>query len=92
MLLIYDHRLDAYVGERLTVPRWLFDQAVEELVEGGEDEGKACARLLDEREWAGVEGVERAQLCLHCREPLSRPRRFCGAVCEAAFVAAAHGG
>jgi hypothetical protein len=86
MHLVFDSRIDAYVGECLAVPRWLFDEAVAELVEGGETESAALARLLDEREWIDVESVEPAQLCLHCRTAIARPRRFCDAVCEAAFV------
>lgn len=55
MLLIYNPDSDRYEGSEVNVPRWLFDDCVDELVEGGVSERDARIRLLDEAEWANVE-------------------------------------
>ena len=92
MMLIFDHTIDRYVGEFFTVTAEAYDAGVDELVEGGMDEGEAHAKLLDESEWAedmeGVALVSTGPLCLHCRRRLPVPQtRFCGVVCEASFYA-----
>lgn len=87
MLFVYNHGTDCYEGERLAVPAALMDDAVAELVKGGELEHIARLLLLDEAEWSDdIEGVELVSLCLHCRRPLGEGReRFCDVVCEAGF-------
>jgi len=91
VLLIYNPDSDSYEGPEASVPRWLFDEAVDELVEGGLSEAAARSRLLDESEWSNVEGVEDlAPRCLHCRVEVAPGRRFCSVVCEAAFIADVH--
>ena len=86
-MLIYHPSTDRYLGQWLAVPRPLFDRAMAALIAGGVQAGQARTRLLDERAWEGIEGVEPAQLCGHCRAAISRPRQFCDVLCEAAFVA-----
>jgi hypothetical protein len=90
MLFIFDAARGLYVGELLTVTPEAYDDLVDELVEGGMDEGEARARLLDESEWApdmeGVELIPGPRLCLQCRRPLGPTQtRFCDVVCEAGF-------
>jgi hypothetical protein len=90
MLLIFDTSRDLYVGELLTVTPEAYDAMVDDLVEGGMDEGEAHARLLDESEWSpdmeGVEALRDWPLCLQCRRPLwPTQTRFCDVVCEAGF-------
>jgi hypothetical protein len=89
-MLIFDATRDLYVGELLTVTPEAYNDMLEELVEGGMDEGEARARLLDESEWApdmeGVEFITGPRLCLQCRQPLpAELTRFCDVVCEAGF-------
>ena len=91
-MLIFDHTIDRYVGEFFTVTVEAYDAGVDELVEGGMDEGEAHAKLLDESEWSedmeGVALIGTGPLCLQCRRPLPVPQtRFCGVVCEASFYA-----
>jgi len=87
--LSYNPATDRYEGNRIAVPRGLFDACVAELVEGGMAAPRARAFLLDEHEWSDdIVGVELLdlRLCLHCRGLLEPPQqRFCDAVCEAAF-------
>ncbi len=91
MLLIYNAESDCYEGERLSVPRWLWDEAVDELVEGGMDDAAARRLLLEESEWLDVEGTDLLPLCLHCRKPLAPGLKFCDVLCEASFIAEVNG-
>lgn len=91
MGLFYRVERDAYDGERVSVPRWLFDEAVAELVEGGMTDAAARSRLLEECEWIDVEGTALLPLCLHCRSPLPLGWQFCNVLCQAAFIVDVHG-
>jgi hypothetical protein len=89
-MLIFDAARGLYVDELLTVTPDAYDDLVDELIEGGMDEGEARARLLDESECApdmeGVEFVPGPRLCLQRRRPLLPTlTRFCDVVCEAGF-------
>jgi hypothetical protein len=90
----YNPATDRYEGDCIAVPQPVFEDAVLELVEGVMADREAWALLLDEREWSDdIGGVERLdiRLRLHCRRQLPPPQqRYCDAVCEAGFYAAAH--
>ena len=89
MTLVYDTQSDNFVGPTVHVPRWPFDEAIEDLVEGGLSEDMARMPLLNETEWAeGKDTEPLAARCMQCRQPLGESRRhLCDAVCEASFYA-----
>ncbi|MHB8577268.1 MAG: hypothetical protein ACYDCQ_18300 [Dehalococcoidia bacterium] len=89
MSLRYDHQSGRYLGERLSIPEWVFVNRLQQLLVKGWEPNDALEQLLKESIWsAGVDGVtllDRNPACRNCGAPLTPPRQiFCNVVCEAA--------